>query len=89
MSINEMEIKIRELRNLQTLIEEAEAEAEALKDQIKAEMGDREELRVGEYRVTYKTITSSRFDTTAFRKAMPDVAAKFTKSTTSLRFTVA
>ena len=52
MSINEMEIKIRELRNLQTLIEEAEAEAEALKDQIKAEMGDREELRVGEYRVT-------------------------------------
>ena len=89
MSINEMEIKIRELRNLQTLIEEAEAEAEALKDQIKAEMGDREELRVGEYRVTYNTITSSRFDTTAFRKAMPDVAAKFTKSTTSRRFTVA
>ena len=89
MSINEMEIKIRELRNLQTLIEEAEAEAEALKDQIKAEMGDREELRVGEYRVPYKTITSSRFDTTAFRKAMPDVAAKFTKSTTSRRFTVA
>ena len=89
MSINEMEIKIRELRNLQTLIEEAEAEAEALKDQIKAEMGDREELLVGEYRVTYKTITSSRFDTTAFRKAMPDVAAKFTKSTTSRRFTVA
>ena len=89
MSINEMEIKIRELRNLQTLIEEAEAEAEALKDQIKAEMGDREELRVGEYRVTHRTITSSRFDTTAFRKAMPDVAAKFTKSTTSRRFTVA
>lgn len=48
MSTHELESKIRELRQLQALIEEAEAEAEGIKDAIKAHMGDSEELRAGE-----------------------------------------
>ena len=36
MSINEMKAKAREPRQLQALIDEAQAEAEALKDVIKA-----------------------------------------------------
>ena len=51
MSINEMEVKARELRQLQALIEEAQAEAEAIKDAIKAAMGDSESIQAGEYRV--------------------------------------
>ena len=47
MSMNEMESKIRELRQLQALIDEVTAEAEAIKDTLKAEMGDAEELRAG------------------------------------------
>lgn len=89
MSMNEMESKIRELRHLQSLIEEAQAEAEAIKDSIKAHMGDAEELRAGEYRVTWKTVTSSRLDTAALKKAVPDVAAAFTRTTTTRRFCVA
>ena len=89
MSMNEMESKIRELRQLQNLIEEAQAEAEAIKDSIKAHMGDAEELRAGEYRVTWKAVTASRLDTAALKKALPDVAARFMKSTTSRRFCVA
>ena len=54
MSANELEMKIRELRQLQQLIEEAQAEAEGLRDVIKAHMGDTEELRAGEYRVTWE-----------------------------------
>lgn len=42
MSINELESKARELRQLQALIEEAQQEAEAIKDAIKAAMGDSE-----------------------------------------------
>ena len=45
MSANELEMKIRELRQLQQLIEEAQAEAEGIRDVIKAHMGEREELR--------------------------------------------
>jgi len=87
--MNEMESKIRELCQLQSLIEEAQAEAEAIKDSIKAHMGDAEELRAGEYRVTWKTVTSSRLDTAALKKALPDVAATFTRETTTRRFCVA
>ena len=89
MSMNEMESKIRELRQLQNLIEEAQVEAEAIKDSIKAQMGDAEELRAGEYRVTWKAVTASRLDTAALKKALPEVAERFTKTTTSRRFCVA
>ena len=89
MSMNEMESKIRELRQLQNLIEEAQAEAEAIKDSIKAQMGDAEELRAGEYKVTWKAVKSSRLDTAALKKAIPDVAAAFTRETVARRFCIA
>ena len=38
MSANEMTTKIEALRDLEELIEEAKVEAEALRDEIKAEM---------------------------------------------------
>lgn len=50
MSINEIESKVRELRQLQALIDEAQAEAETIKDVIKAAMGSSEELHAGEYK---------------------------------------
>ena len=89
MSMNEIESKIRELRQLQALIEEAEQEAESIKDQIKAHMGDSEELRAGEYRVTCKPVTSSRLDSKALKAALPEVVERFTKTTTTRRFCVA
>lgn len=89
MSINEIESKVKELRQLQSLIEEAQAEAEAIRDTIKAQMGDSEELRAGEYKITWKPVTTSRLDTAALKKALPDVAARFTRETTTRRFCVA
>ena len=89
MSMNELTAKIRELRELQALIDEAQQEAEAIKDAIKAHMGDTDKLRAGEYKVTWKPVTSSRIDTTALRKAMPDIAAAFTRETTTRRFLIA
>lgn len=93
MSTNEMECKARELRQLQALIDEATAEAEAIKDAIKAAikaaMGDAESVQAGEYKITWKAVTSARIDTGALRKALPDVAAAFTRETTVRRFCVA
>ena len=88
MSINEMEVKARELRQLQALIEEAQAEAEAIKAATKAAMGDPESVQAGEYRITWKAVTSSRIDTSALRKALPDVAERFTKETVTRRFMI-
>ena len=89
MSISEIESKIRELRQLQALVDEAESEMETIKDALKAHMGDSEELRAGEYKVTWKTVKAVRLDTAALRKAIPDVAAAFTRTTTTRRFCVA
>lgn len=89
MSISEMETKARELRQLQALIEEAQAEAESIKDALKAAMGDQDSVQAGEYKITWKAVTSARIDTTALRKALPDVAERFTKETTTRRFCVA
>lgn len=89
MSTTELESKVRELRQLQSLIEEAQAEAEAIKDQIKAHMGEAEELRAGEYRITWKPVTSSRLDSKALKAAAPELVERFTKTTTARRFCVA
>lgn len=89
MSTSEIESKIRELRQLQSLIEEAQAEAEAIKDTIKRQMGDSEELRAGEYRVTWKPITTTKLDTTALKRALPEIVAQYSKTTTTRRFCVA
>lgn len=89
MSINELEMKCQELRELQRLIEEAQAEAETIKDAIKAHMGDSETAYAGECKITWKPVTTVRIDTTALKKAMPEVAQAFTRQTTARRFTLA
>ena len=86
MSINELEMKCRELRQLQNLIEEAQAEAEAIKDAIKAHMGDAEAVQAGEYKITWKPVTTTRLDSKALKAALPDVVERFTKTTTTRRF---
>lgn len=89
MSTHELTEKIKAIRELQSLIEEANAELEALKGEIKAYMGDCEALRAGEYKITYKTVTSTKLDTAAFKKAMLELAAAFSKEITTRRFCIA
>ena len=89
MTEKELTKKIRDLRKLQAKIEAAEREAEAIRNDIKAVMGDSEELRAGEYKVTWKYVTTCRLDTTALKKALPEVADRFSKETTTRRFCVA
>ena len=89
MSTHELTEKVKALKSLQTLIEEATAEAETLKDELKTAMGEAEEIRAGDYKVRYTTVTSARIDTTALRKAMPDIAEAFTRTSVTRRFSIA
>ena len=89
MSNKEMQSKVAELKELQRMQEELAAEIDSLKDTIKAAMGDREQITAGAFKIIWKTVTSSRVDTTALKKALPEVAAQFTKTTTSHRLTIA
>ena len=88
MSNPTMEAKVHELMELKRMKEEIEAEIAAAEDAIKAVMGDEELLLAGSYKVSWKTFTSSRLDSTALKKALPEVAAAYTKTTTVRRFSV-
>ena len=89
MSTHEIEAKCRELRELQALIEEAQAEVDAIRDALKAAMGGAEEMRAGEYKLTWKTVKSVKLDVSALKAALPDVAARFSRESTTRRFCVA
>lgn len=91
MSTHEMESKVKELRELRRMAEELNAEIEAIQDSIKAEMTARstEELTGSDWRITWKNVTSSRLDTTALKKELPEIAARFLLKTTTRRFCVA
>ena len=88
MSNPNMEAKVHELMELKRMKEELEAEIAAAEDAIKAVMGDEELLTAGAYKVSWSNVTSTRLDTTALKKALPDVAAAYTKTTTVRRFSV-
>ena len=91
MSKNEMVAKIEALNEWEAIIADAQAEAEAIRDEIKAEMLDRdtEELVAGAYIVRWTSILSNRFDTTGFKKVYGDLYKAFTKQVTSRRFSIA
>ena len=91
MSTKEITRKIEALKDLESLIEEAKAEAEALRDDIKTEMlnRDTEELEAGQYIIRWTSVLTQRFDTTAFKKVMPDVYKAYTKQVSSRRFSIA
>lgn len=90
MSKNELISKIEALNEWEALIAEAQAEADALRDSIKAEMmeQDTEELIAGAYIVRWTSVLSNRFDSTAFKKVYGDLYKAFTKQIASRRFTI-
>lgn len=88
MNTNEIIRKLEDYKALQRLIEEAQTELEVMKNEIKDAMGNNDTLTIGSYKVSYKTVSSTRIDTTALKKALPDIAEKFSKTTTVKRFVV-
>ena len=80
-----------ELAQYIRLQEEAATTVEALKDQLKAYMqaAGVDTLAGAEHKATYKAVTSSRVDTTALKKELPEIAARYTKTTEARRFTFA
>lgn len=91
MSINEMEKKIATLKEWEDLLEEAKAQVETLKDEIKAEMlmQNTEEMTAGKYIVRWTSVLSQRFDSTTFKKEHAEMYKQYTKQTSSRRFSVA
>ena len=82
--------KIEALNEWEALLEEAKTEVDTLRDEIKAEMLDREteELVAGSYIIRWTSVLSSRFDTSSFKEVYADLYKTFTKEVASRRFTI-
>lgn len=91
MSTDMMDRRVKELRELRRMQEELTAEIEAIQDELKAHMDAHgmDTLLGFDWRITWKSVISSRLDTNALRKALPDVAQAFTRETTTKRFVLA
>lgn len=88
MNINQIMSELAQYIRMQ---EEAAAMVEALKDQLKAQMqaAGVDTLAGAEHKATYKAVTSCRVDTTALKKDLPEIAARYTKTAETCRFTFA
>lgn len=89
-STNDLATTARELRSLKQMREDLEVEITALEDRIKAEMELRgiDNILAGDCRIRWTSYTSSRFDTTAFKKDHAALAATYTKPTECRRFSL-
>ena len=90
MSKIELLAKIELLNKYEAMVEEMKAQADTIRNEIKAEMDAREleEMIAGQYIVRYTAVLSNRFDTTAFKKVMPEIYKAYTKQVSSRRFTI-
>jgi len=91
MSTNEMNSKIKELRELRRMADELNAEIEAITDSIKAEMSAKEvdELAGNDWKVTWKLVKSRRFDSTAFKRTHAELYDQYCTESASRRFVLA
>ena len=85
---NDIITKVQELMDLRRMVEEVQSEIDALQEAVKSFMGSEETMIAGTFKVSYKNITSSRLDSAALKRDLPNVAALYTKQTTTRRFTV-
>ena len=77
-----------EYRENKRLIEELEAMNDSIKADILLIMGDAETMTEGAAKATLKTVTSSRLDSSAIKKELPEVFQQYSKETSYKRFTV-
>lgn len=86
-----LDSQIHELRELRRMADELTAAIDTIQDAIKAELtaAGVDVLTGSDWKAVWKPVTTSRIDTSALKKALPDLAAQFTKVSTVRRFSVA
>lgn len=77
-----------EYRENKRLIEELQVLNDSIKSDILAIMGNDEMHVEGAAKATNKTVVSSRFDSSGFKKEYPDLFTEYSRETSYRRFCV-
>lgn len=87
-NVNEI---MAQLAQYNRMAEETAAIIDGLKDQLKSYMTENglDTLTGDEHKAIYKAVESSRIDTKALKKDLPNIAAQYTTTTAVMRFTFA
>ncbi len=90
MSKIELLAKIELLNKYEAMMEEMKTQADTIRNEIKAEMEAREleEMIAGQYIIRYTSVLSNRFDSTTFKRVMPEIYKAYTKQVSSRRFSI-
>ena len=85
----EMNKIMQELAQYNRIAEETAAIIDGLKDQLKKYMTENglETLTGDEHKAIYKAVESTRLDSKALKAELPEIAARYTTTTTTMRFT--
>ena len=86
-----IENRVNKLRALEAQQKELEAQAEAIRAELKADLEEKgvDELKTKNFILRWKEIISNRLDGKALKAALPDVYGQFCKASTSRLFTIA
>ena len=90
MTRDEINTTVHDLKELRALQDRIAAKIKALEDQIKQHMSDTDIFFISgdDYSVTWNEVSSTRLDTTAIKRDHPDLAAEYTRTSTTRRFIV-
>ena len=91
MNTIEISTQVQNLREFRRMAEEIQAEIDAIQDSLKSLMTAQnvDYLDGPDFKITWKSVSTSRLDGKALKAELPELAARFTKTTTSRRFVVA
>lgn len=91
MTNRQLDNRIKKLQAIEAQQKELEAQANAIRSELKAELeaNGEDEHQTGNFVIRWKEIIISSIDSKALKAAFPDIAGQFTRQTTSRRFTIA
>lgn len=89
MSTHELKTKLEEYREYKAMLNELQDALGAIEDEIKAYMGDSEEISVEGVKVRYKRYQQSRIDSKRLKAEQADIYEQYSKIVEGRRFSIA
>lgn len=91
MTAKQMDNRVKKLQKLESQIAALTEQAEEIKAELKQELEsmEQEEVQTSKFRIRWKYVIGTRFDSKALKSELPDVYERFTRLTSCRRFSVA
>ena len=85
---NDVDAKLQIREELKSQVKVLEEKIDLIDNEIKAIIQDNESATTENFKISWKNVTTNRFDSTSFKKSYPDLAEKFNKASVSRRFEI-